>query len=254
MSTSNTRIIILAAGEGKRMNAGKPKVLVEVAGKSIVARQLEAIRASGVDASPILVIAPGEAGEQIRQATAEFNPTYVVQDEQLGTGHAVQVCREAAGDAENIMVLYGDHPLYTSESFIRLHDKHLASDATLTLATVDVGDYQDWRAGYKVFGRIIRDSTGNFSSIVENKDATEAQLSQTEVNPGWYCFKSLWLWTHIKNLSSDNAQKEYYLTDLLQMAVDQGETISSVSISPEEAHGINTPEQLKEVEEMLGSN
>lgn len=244
------QIIILAAGHGKRMNnAELPKVLVPLQGKPMVARLLESIAASGVCERPLLVV--GQKAEMVRAALGDAYD-YVFQEDQLGTGHAVSVTRSVLeGRVPDVMVLYGDHPLVTAETIRKLSEVHHASGSVLTMATVQVSDFDDWRAGFADFGRIVRDSAGNITAIVEKRDATPEQLAIREINPGYYCFSSEWLWKNLEHLQNNNAQKEYYLTDLIGIACSQHLPIASVVIDSREALGVNTAEQLSLVSSQL---
>jgi len=249
----NFRIIILAAGEGKRMKADRPKVLVELNGKPLLHHLLESVAASGVDAGPIVVIAAGERGQMVKDATKDMSGEYVVQDKQKGTGHAVATAQSASGDASHVMVLYGDHPLVSPETIRRAAEAHQSSGSVITLMTATVPDFEDWRQNFKDFGRIVRDEKGNISSIVERKDSTSDQLKIKEVNPAYFCFNAKWLWESLPILTTKNAQGEYYLTDLVRMAFEQGRPIHSVPIDPKEALGVNSSEQLEIAKQVLTS-
>jgi len=237
------QIIILAAGHGRRMNnESLPKVLTSLKGKPLIIWLAEAIKKSGVCERPVIVV--GQKSEMIK-ATLGQDYTYVTQSEQLGTGHAVMVARtELEGKAENIMVLYGDHPLVSSETIKKLTQAHLDSGNVLTMATVKIEDFNDWRKSFSDFGRITRASDGTISAIIEAKDATIDQKNILEVNPSYFVFKADWLWQNLAKLKSDNVQHEYYLTDLPKIAVSENEKITSVEIDPREALGVNTVNQL----------
>ena len=246
----NIQVLILAAGQGKRMGAGDlPKVLVPLKGKPMLGHLLEAIKNSGVGETPTVVI--GKGAEKVKETFGD-DYQYVLQEEQLGTGHAVKVAKGALKDATDVMVLYGDHPLVSAKLIKALAQKHLSSGSVLTMATVTVRDFEDWRREFISFAKIIRDDKDKVVKIVERKDISEDQKDIPEVNPAYMCFKADWLWENLKNLGKDNAQGEYYLTDLVKMAVDQGHEITTVDIQDiKEALGINTSEQLKSIEELL---
>ena len=238
------QIVVLAAGHGKRMGNGDlPKVLVLFNGKLLVQYVMEAIAVSGVCDKPTVVV--GQKAEQVKAALGP-DYVYVLQTEQRGTGHAVAAVKSVLeGEAENIMVLYGDQPLITPATIKKMTQAHIASGSTVTMATVIVPDFNDWRQGFYDFGRVIRDTAGKLVAIVEKKDATTEQLEIKEVNPSYFCFKAQWLWQNLEKLSADNAQHEYYLTDLVGLACQQGEPITTVIVEPREALGVNTPEQLE---------
>lgn len=244
------KIIVLAAGHGKRMgNKELPKVLIELKGKPIIKYLLEAVRNSGVDDKPVVVI--GQRAEEVKLALgSEY--TYIFQTEQLGTGHAVLCTKEELENkAENIMVLYGDHPFVSPEMIKNLAKTHLKENKILTMATVRVPDYNNWRKPLYDFGRIIRDSQGEVCQIIERRDATPQQLKIKEGNPSYFCFKADWLWQNLAQLKNNNVQGEYYLTDLAGIACQQGQEIATVKIEPKEALGINTAGQLKVVENLM---
>lgn len=276
------QIIILAAGIGKRMkNKELPKALTLFKGKPLIKYLLESIKSSGVCKKPIIVIGQGAdlikkelgpAYTYILQAEPlgrghavmttkgvdlykkELGPTYtyIPRPELLGTGHAVMATEDKLkGKVDDVMVLYGDMPFLTTASIKKLATAHLTADTVMTMATVRVPDFADWRAGFADFGRIIRDSQGKVCQIVEKKDATPEQLEIKEVNPSFFCFKADWLWQNLSKLRNNNAAGEYYLTDLLGLACQQGQEIVTTEIEPKEALGVNTEEQLKLLEKLM---
>lgn len=236
-------VVILAAGHGKRMNNRElPKVLIPINGKPMVQHVLDAIRASGITEKPVMVI--GQRAEQVKAAIGD-QCNYAYQAEQLGTGHAVGCARrELEGQAAHVMVLYGDMPFISAATIANLAKTHLQEKRVLTLGTITVPDFKDWRQGLHDFGRIVRNAEGEITEIVERKDATPEQLEIREVNPSYLCFASGWLWQHIDTLTNHNSQAEYYLIDLIKIAREQSRPIASVQIDPKEGLGINTAEQL----------
>jgi bifunctional UDP-N-acetylglucosamine pyrophosphorylase / glucosamine-1-phosphate N-acetyltransferase len=236
--------IILAAGHGKRMNHGSlPKVLVPFKDKPMIHHLLESIKTSKVCDKPAIVI--GYKSNHVKKSLGD-NYHYIHQEEQLGTGHAVSCCKEELKDkAKNIMVLYGDHPNLSHSTIKNIADTHISENKVLTLATAKVEDFNEWRSILHDFGRVVRNASGKITRIVEKKDASPQELSINEVNPSYFCFKADWLWENLQNLKNNNAQNEYYLTDLLQMAFEQQQEIANVLIEPQEALGANTPEQLE---------
>jgi len=244
-----TQIIILAGGKGTRMQSNGPKVLVEVGGEPIILRLLKAVET--VCSNSTIIV--GYQGEEVIKAT-ENKYHYIWQKEQLGTGHAVACAREALADEviKNIVVLPGDHPLISTETLEELVRLHESSGATLTLTTGMADNFIGDFAAFYNFGRIVRDRTGAVDRIVELKDANEEEKKISEVNFGYYCFDSAWLWKNIDKLKDNNKAKEYYLTDLVQLAVNQGEKISVFTTKDTaEGFGINMPEQLAIVEKYL---
>ena len=237
------QIVVLAAGIGKRMGIDVPKVLIPLKSKVLINYLLEAIKKSGVDQNPVIVV--GQKAEEVKK---ELGPkyNYVFQEQQLGTGHAVMATREILENkAANILVLYGDMPLVTAETIRRLAQTQQEKKSAITMTIVKVPDFNDWRAIFYDYGRIIRDEKGNLIKNVEKRDATSEQLAITEVNPSFYCFDANWLWQNIDKIKTENVEKEYYLTDLVGLACEQGQKISMVDINPAEALGANTMEQLQ---------
>lgn len=248
---SNTTVIILAAGEGKRMAGGDtPKPLQLLQGKPFIKYLLDSITASGVCDRPTIVV--GHLAETIKQFLGDVYD-YVLQEERLGTGHAVKVCKDTvAGTAENVIVFYADHPFITPETIKTLEQTHVDADATISMMTVVAPDFDEWRAPFASYGRVKRDIDGSLVGIIEAKDATPEERSIMEVSPSFFCFKSEWLFDNLEKLENKNAQSEYYLTDLVQMALSQDLSVASVVVDPKVAIGINSPEDLEIATEVLG--
>lgn len=243
------QLIILAAGKGARMNSELPKVLLPLAGKPLIAHLLEHVSKIPFARKPIIVV--GHAAELVKK-TLGSGFQYVYQQAQLGTGHAVKTAREFSKSTEgNIMVLYGDHPFVDAVTIQSIADAHVENGTPLTMATVEVPDFKEWRTAFNRYGRIIRDSEENITGIVEHKDASEMQRAITEVNPSYFCFRSNWLWKNLERLTNENAQHEYYLTDLVGMAEKDGHRITGVSIDPISALGANTKEELAVLEKII---
>ncbi len=236
------QVIILAAGHGKRMGSELPKPLIELSGKPLLSYVLSAVENAGVSGEPIIVV--GQKKEMIMEAFP--GKKYVVQNEQLGTGHAVMITKEEVEeDVNEVLVLYSDQPLITPETIRKIAELRENTGAPIVMATTTVEDFEDWRAGFWNFSRIIRNESGEVVRTVEKKDATEEELSVTEVNPCYFCFEKNWLFENLPKLSKENAQGEYYLTDLVKMAFQQGLTIPSVQIDPKEALGANSLQDLE---------
>ncbi|MCB1888517.1 MAG: bifunctional UDP-N-acetylglucosamine diphosphorylase/glucosamine-1-phosphate N-acetyltransferase GlmU [Rhodocyclaceae bacterium] len=232
-------VIVLAAGKGTRMNSALPKVLQPLAGRPMLSHVLETAR--GLGASRICVVY-GHGGEQVRERMAAPDVAWALQEPQLGTGHAVQQALphlEAEGQA---LVLYGDVPLIGADTLKRLVEA--AGTDRLALLTVELDD----PTGY---GRILRDAAGQVSRIVEQKDATEAEREVCEVNTGILVAPLARLRDWLSRLSNDNAQGEYYLTDIIGMAVSEG--VPVVAENPDtvaETLGVNNKAQLAELERL----
>lgn len=244
------RIVILAAGKGKRMgDSDRPKVLHTLLQRPMLSYVLDAVVESGVDSKPVLVV--GHMAEHVKAVCGE-SCEYALQSEMRGTGDAVAQARTLLeGMADHVMVLVGDQPFVTARTIRKVADMHLASGSTLTMGTVTVDDFEGWRKPFADFGRIVRDAGGGLAAIVEAKDADSGQLALKEVNPSTYCFKAGWLWKGLESLTADNAQKELYVTDLLAQAIASGEKVTTVPVPPEEAVGVNTLEQLAVAEKLM---
>lgn len=245
MSENNkTKIVILAAGKGTRMQSELPKVLMQVKGRSMIKHLMEAVQKSGVDEKPCVVVGYGK-----EQVVSELGDAcdYAVQSEQLGTGHAVMAAKECATGAEYVMILQGDQPFITPETISNLAEKTKTSKAKITFATTEVENFDGWRKAFASFGRILR-TDGKVTGIKECRDATCEEQDVREVNAGCYVFEATWLWSNLAKLKTKNSQKEYYITDLVQIAVEQGDKIETVNVKPEEALGANSKEELEILE------
>lgn len=245
----NTRVVILAAGKGKRMGAEVPKALVPIAGRPMIDYLVDSIVVSGVDLKPVVVI--GHGAEAIAEHLGD-RCEYALQREQLGTGHALQCALPQLEGANYVVVLYGDHAFVSPETIKKLSETCSASDAPVTLMVVKTPDFNDWRQTFENFGRIVRDENGEVKKIVEKKDATEEELKIKEVNPGYYCFKVDWLKENIEKLENKNAQGEFYLTDLIGLAINQDKKVKTIIVDdPREGLGVNTREQLEMAERVI---
>src|SRR3989344_8205629 len=241
-----TQVVILAAGHGKRMQSELPKVLIPLHGKPLVAYVLESVKKSGICDKPVVVV--GQKRELVMK-TLGSDYEYIIQEEQLGTGHAVSLTKNyLKGVAEHIMVLYGDHPFISAQTIKKINEKHLESGKKITMATVKLPNFRDWRINFVNFSRIIRDANGKIIKDIQFKDASDKEIKVTEVNPCYFCFDAPWLWKNLESLKNDNAQKEYYLTDLIKIATTEGIEIESMEIEPYEALGANTRAELEILE------
>jgi bifunctional UDP-N-acetylglucosamine pyrophosphorylase/glucosamine-1-phosphate N-acetyltransferase len=240
------KVIILAAGKGTRMHGETAKVLVSVNGQPMIEYALAAVKNI---CKPVVII--GYQGDLVAQQLGD-RAEIVWQVEQLGTGHAVSCAKEILNKFNGaILILYGDHPLVTENTIEKLFELHEKKDATISLMTTVVPNFSDWREGFNGFGRILRDKQGEILGIRELKDCTAIEKEIFEVNPGYYCFESQWLWKNIDKIQNKNNQKEYYLTDLIELAVQEKERIFSLKIDAKECLGINTEEQRAFVESIL---
>ena len=232
-----TDIIILAAGKGTRMRSALPKVLHTLAGKPLLSHVLKAAN-TVKDAQTIVVT--GHGAELVESAVADNNTTFVKQTQQLGTAHAVACALPHLRKDSRVLILYGDVPLIDPQTIEGILDT--VSEGQMGLLTVELQD----PTGY---GRILRDSNNNIEAIVEQKDATSDQLRITEVNTGVMALGSQQLQDWLPQIGNENAQGEYYLTDLIAIARKQGITITGIKpLSATEVEGVNNRRQLSELE------
>jgi bifunctional UDP-N-acetylglucosamine pyrophosphorylase/glucosamine-1-phosphate N-acetyltransferase len=232
----STSVIILAAGKGTRMRSNLPKVLQPLAGRPLLGHVIET--AKKLNAANIITIY-GHGGDKVQQAFAQENVQWVEQAEQLGTGHAVKVTLPVLPTEGVSLILSGDVPCVTQETLQRLLDA--AAQTGIGIVTLTVDD----ATGY---GRIVR-KNGQIQAIVEHKDATEEQRQIKEFNTGIYCVSNAKLHQWLPKLSNENAQGEYYLTDIIAMAIVDGLEVASVE--PElafEVEGVNDRVQLAALE------
>ena len=246
MKKNKIKIVILAAGKGKRMESDLPKVLSQVKGKHMIRHVIESVSKIHNE-KPYAVV--GHKAELVQSELGDLC-FYILQKEQLGTGHAVSCAKEDCEDAEDIVILSGDQPFIKAETIKKLIKKHLESGAKVTFTTTVLPDFLDWRKGFTAFGRILR-KDGKVIGIKEFKDATEEEKKIKEVNAGCYIFNAEWLWKNLEKIKNENAQKEYYLTDLLHIASENNEKIETVKIDPREALGANTKEELAILEKLV---
>ena len=248
-ASSNSRTqsaIILAAGKGTRMKSDLPKVMHPALGRPMVEWVVDAARAVGCG-KVVLVI--GHGADTVRGHFAgHAGIEFVMQMPQLGTGHAVDMARpvfERGMLGEDVLVLCGDGPLIRAHTLETLLSVHRSTGAAATLATAVIPD----PTGY---GRIERDAKGGFLRIVEQKDATPAQLALREVNPSYYCFRTRELFDALRRVTNQNASGEYYITDVFELLLRDGHRVSVVdAVPPEDVLSVNTPAQLAEVSAIL---
>lgn len=242
------QIVILAAGKGTRMgNLNVPKVLVMLKSKPLILHLLHELEKINQLAKPVVVI--GYKAEKVKGVLGN-DYLFAYQDKQLGTAHALLAAKPKVR-AENILVLYGDMPFIKAESLRQLIRLHLNSGAAISMLTAQVENFRGKYESIKNYGRILRGPHHNIVGIVEVKDASVSQQRIKEVNPAVYMFKTKWLWDNLKKIGNNNVQKEYYLTDILELAVAQGQKVQSMLVEPDQVLGINSKEDLKLAESLI---
>ncbi|MBA2560858.1 MAG: NTP transferase domain-containing protein [Propionibacteriales bacterium] len=225
------KAILLAAGRGSRMGGDLPKVLHELDGKPLISYAVDNAREAG--AEPVVVVV-GYRRELVQAKLADSGVEFAVQTEQRGTGHAVLAARgHLEADEADILVLYGDMPLLSTPTLRQLIMHRRATAAAAVALTLVIDSPPD-------FGRIVRDEAGRVQRVVEVKDANADELAIREVNVGAYCFAAQTLLPVLERLRTDNAQGEYYLTDVVGLLVQDGHRVETVETTDiEETLGIN---------------
>jgi bifunctional UDP-N-acetylglucosamine pyrophosphorylase/glucosamine-1-phosphate N-acetyltransferase/UDP-N-acetylglucosamine pyrophosphorylase len=236
--------IVLAAGKGTRMKSELPKVLCEAAGRPLVSYVIDSLRAAGVGK---IVSVVGYRADLVKEALgSDPDMEFALQEEQLGTGHAVMMCREAVADHNGaVVVVAGDSPMLQADSIAALLKDFAATSPACILGTL----IHDNPTG---LGRIVRDADDNFTGIVEEKDATDDQKAIAEVNMSTYVFDCQKMLNALDRLTDNNRQKEYYITDVPGILLSDKEDVRALPVlKPIEALSVNTVEHLKAVEEAL---
>lgn len=241
---SETVAVVLAAGKGTRMKSSLPKVLHTVCGRPMIEFVLDAARAAG--AARFIVVVGFEA-DMVKDALKDHDDVeFALQVEQNGTGHAVMMCAEqlAAHDGP-VLVLAGDTPLLNTDSLAGLVDELSANNASCVVGTAMTEQNEG-------LGRVVRDQSGEFQKIVEQRDTTPEEAAIREINTGCYAFECADLLSALQQLRPENQQAEYYLTDCPAILKLQGKQVSaSARLTIEEAMGVNTQDQLAAVELVL---
>lgn len=245
----SVQIIILAGGKGKRMGGEVPKVLTLFNGRPIIEYSLDAVAELELESAPVVVV--GFGAEMVKEHLGD-RAVYALQAEQLGTGHAVLCARESVSEkTESVVVLYGDHPNIKAETIRRLMALHAAESPAITMMTLTVPNFDGVYSLFRGFGRVVRSADGKILKIVEVKDASDEEKNIRELNPSLFCFNSRWLLENLPKLKNLNSQGEYYLTDMVGLAIEQGQKIASLEIDYKECIGVNTPEELRIAGEIL---
>lgn len=232
------KVIVLCAGKGTRMKSEKAKVMHEIMGQPM-SKYIYDIAKEISNQKPLFVV--GYKKEQIEEYFKD-NVDYIEQSVQMGTGHAIMITKDYINEEDNVLILCGDTPLIKKETIKRLIDENSKKDAVILTSIVD-NPY-----GY---GRIVKDSKGNFDKIVEEKDATNEQKNIQEINAGMYLVKGTLIKENIEKLTNDNSQKEYYLTDLFELLKKQNKDIATFLIDKQEILGVNSRVQLEEARRII---
>jgi UDP-N-acetylglucosamine diphosphorylase/glucosamine-1-phosphate N-acetyltransferase len=237
MNNKKFSTLILAAGKGTRMKSDLVKVLHPVAGQPMLSYAVDLARLAG---SEKIVAVIGHQSELVEEQYGNQNLIFVYQREQMGTGHAVLQARDAFfGYDGAILILCGDVPLLKPATIQALMETHVKKQAAITVLTTLLDD----PFGY---GRMVKDAGGGILKIVEHRDATEEEKKIREINTGIYCAESRFLFDAVVRIGNHNAQREYYFTDIFEIARCQGvKTASYVAVDPVEVMGINTPDDLE---------
>jgi bifunctional UDP-N-acetylglucosamine pyrophosphorylase / glucosamine-1-phosphate N-acetyltransferase len=236
--------VVLAAGKGTRMKSELPKVLIEICGRPMIEYVLDSLTQVGFDRVALVV---GYRADDVKTALQDrTNLTFVLQEQQNGTGHAVMMCRQVLAEHDGpVAVVTGDAPLLQAESLQKLLAEFERRRPACVMGTI----HKQNPAG---LGRIVRDTTGDFVGIVEEKDATEEQRSITEVNMSCYVFDCRALLAALDELRPDNAQGEYYITDCPGLMKREGKVVLALPVlKPIEALGVNTMDELRVVEDAV---
>ncbi|MFZ2681665.1 MAG: NTP transferase domain-containing protein [Patescibacteria group bacterium] len=249
---SDTRVVILAAGKGKRMQAEVPKPLVKVAGKPMIEHLLDRVEIAGIQTKPVVVVAP-DSLELFRQALGD-RADFVLQTEPLGTGHALKAARDVCQQADKVLVLYGDHPFIPADVMRSLVELAAQNLDALVMLTATVPNFAGEYEGFKAWGRVLRNADGQVTDLREFKDATEAERAILELNPAIYVFPAPWVWENLDLLTNQNAGGEYYLTDLVERARLTQIAIVTETVDALQVIGINTPEELARAERVFNQS
>ncbi|MFH1892601.1 MAG: sugar phosphate nucleotidyltransferase [Candidatus Zixiibacteriota bacterium] len=238
--------VVLAAGKGKRMKSDLPKVLHLLAGKPIIEHVLGTLGELEIDKTVVVV---GHQAERVINAISRFGVSFAEQKQQLGTGHAVQMTEEQLSDFDgDVVVLAGDVPMLRAETVKNLLAEHRKRGAVATVLTAMLPD----PTGY---GRIVRDPDGMILKIVEHKDASDDERGISEINTGIFVFEKKRLFEALSRVDNENSQGEYYLTDVMQIFLEQGlPTAGYCAEDYRETVGVNSTDELERLKALMGKS
>ncbi|MCX5750739.1 MAG: NTP transferase domain-containing protein [Candidatus Saganbacteria bacterium] len=245
MSNNDIKAIVLAAGKGVRMESDLPKVFHEILGRPMLAYVLDTLMDLEIDDIYVVV---GHKKELIIEYFEGWPLQFVSQDQQIGTAHAVMQAKAAlAGFSGTVLVLNGDMPLISKKTIFKMLQLHAKNSASATVLTAKLNEPGS-------FGRIIREANGEVIKIVEAKDASPEELKVNEVNTGTYCFDAESLVSALEDVKAENVQKEYYLTDTIEILKEKEEKVFAYCTdNPIEAMGVNTKDELGKIESLLSA-
>lgn len=243
---TKTEVIVLAAGKGTRMGTEMPKCLLPIKGIPMIERLLLNIKKSLVNKALVVV---GHKSEHVIKTLGD-TVRYAHQTEQKGTAHAtLSALEKILPTSERIVVLYADHPFVSSETISKLISG--LSENPIVIAVTDAGDFSGYKSVFNHYGRVITNSKGGIDSIVEFKDASDEIKKISLVNCGYYSFSVSWLKKALEKVTPANSQGEYYLTDVIKIAREEGKTVGYVSVEPFEALGLNSKEDVAQAESLM---
>lgn len=261
MNQKEISIIILAAGKGTRLQIDIPKAIVKIGGIPMIVSLLNNLRKINQQHFKLnyIVVVSESNKESIKETIDKYgfskNTQYVVQEEQLGTAHAVKTALEKMDNktiTKDIIVLVADQPFVSDSTILNLIQLHKKLESLITIGTLNLDGFQDKNIHFYHHGRIIRNEKREIIDIKEKNELTEEELNKlTEVNPSIYIFDTNWIKENIQKIEINAEKKEYYLTHIVKIAVNQNIKVHNINVSFEDGFGINTPEQLKEAENML---
>ncbi len=239
--------IILAAGKGSRLKSEFPKAVFPLLGKPMVHRVIESLAGLPDTKSPIVVV--GHLADIVRKELPESIQT-VEQTELTGSATAIRDCLPHLDSSDAVIIMNADQPLVTPETFQNVLKLHTENPEALVIGTVKVPDFTDWRSPFISYGRIVR-VDGNITRNVEYKDATETERDIKEVNVGLYCVPVSWLKDAIAKIQPSPVTGEFYLTEILDLATQEGREIISSDVPAAEALGVNTQEDARHAEMVM---
>ena len=229
------------------MGGKVPKVLVMLKNQPLILYVLREIEKINQLIKPVMVV--GFGADKVKGVVGD-ECLYAYQEKQLGTAHALLAAKRKI-KAENILVLYGDMPFIKAESLKALIKMHFKTGGPVTMLTAQVQNFRGLYASLEHYGRIVRNTSHQVAGVVEFKDASVHQKKIKEVNPGIYMFNTKWLWQNLEKIGNKNNQQEYYLTDIVALAVGQGLEVRSLMVEPKEVLGVNSKEDLVIAEKIL---